>query len=100
MFGTKLEAQDMLKFGMANRIFPTATFHQDVLNYLKQQLANNDHSSLLLTKKLMTKPLRDKRVHAVAEAHDLLAVMFSKGLPQKRFAEKAKEMEAKSKAKI
>lgn len=100
MFGSKLDAQAMLATGMANRILPFSTFHADLLALLTQQLKDNDPGSILLTKKLVAGPLKEKRMKAVVEAQDVLADRFVDGAPEKRFKKKAEEMVARSKAKI
>jgi Delta3-Delta2-enoyl-CoA isomerase len=98
MFGRKLSAEELEKYGVVNRILPTKTFHEDVRKYLEEQLEVNDGKSMMEAKRLMNAPLRDGRMVAVANAMDALAERFLSGAPEERFAKKKKEMEAKSKA--
>ncbi|KXS22480.1 ClpP/crotonase [Gonapodya prolifera JEL478] len=99
MFGTKLDAATMEKWGLVNRVFPTANFHAAVGAYLEQQLNDNDPTSLLETKRLVTEPLRESRMQAAYRSVDALAEMFAKGIPVSRFVKKAAELAAKSAAK-
>ncbi len=82
-----------------SRIFPHASFHADVRNYLLQQLSVNDPSSMLKTKELMAGPLRDKRLHAVNVSMDALSERFVEGVPQRRIAKRAGELAGGSKGK-
>lgn len=97
IFGRKISPVEMEAWGLANRIFPAASFQQDVQAYLQDQLAVNDGKSMMEAKRLMNAPLRDGRMVAVQNAMDALAERFVDGAPYERFALKRKEMEAKSK---
>ncbi|KAF2840684.1 peroxisomal d3,d2-enoyl-CoA isomeras-like protein [Patellaria atrata CBS 101060] len=97
MFGRKLTAQELEQWGMVNRIFPNEGFHQRVVSFLEEQLAVNDGKSMMETKKLQNASLRDGRIVAVVNAVDALAERFVADAPLQRFAEKKKELEAKSK---
>ncbi len=97
MFGRKLTAQELESWGAVNRLFPAATFHADVQKYLEEQLAVNDGKSMMEAKRLMNIPLREGRMVAVVNAMDALAERFVDGAPTRRFVEKKKELEAKSK---
>ncbi|KAJ3342214.1 hypothetical protein HDU93_003004 [Gonapodya sp. JEL0774] len=99
MFGTRVDAAEMEKWGLVNRVFPTATFHQSVGAYLAKQLAECDHTSLLETKRLITEPLKEARIQAAYRSVDALAEMFAKGIPTDRFRAKAAAMAAKSASK-
>ncbi len=96
MFGRKLGAEELEKYGVVNRIFPTKTFHEDVKKYLEQQLDVNDGKSMMEAKRLMNAPLRDGRIAAVTNAMDALSERFVAGAPAERFAKKKREMEEKS----
>ncbi|KAI9005014.1 peroxisomal d3,d2-enoyl-CoA isomerase [Hyaloraphidium curvatum] len=101
ILGRKLTVEEMERFGLVNRIYPQATFHADVRAYLQDRLAVNEHSSMLVSKKLMAGPLRDKRVHAVNESMSALSSRFSTGVATKRLEQRRAEMvAAKKKAKI
>jgi len=97
MFGRKLSAEELERWGLANRVFPAASFQQDVQRYLQEQLAVNDGKSMMEAKRLMNAPLRDGRMVAVQNAMDALSERFVEGAPYERFALKRKEMEEKSK---
>jgi Delta3-Delta2-enoyl-CoA isomerase len=97
MFGRKISATEMESWGLANQVFPTKTFQQDVQKYLQTQLDVNDGKSMMEAKRLMNAPLRDGRMVAVQNAMDALAERFVEGAPYERFAQKRKEMEAASK---
>ena len=49
MMGRKLTSDEMIDMGIANQVFPDATFRQDVSSYLNTQLEVNDHKSMLGT---------------------------------------------------
>lgn len=97
MFGRKITATEMEAWGLANQIFPAASFQKDVQKYLQDKLDVNDGKSMMEAKRLMNAPLRDGRMVAVQNAMDALAERFVDGAPYERFAMKRKEMEAKSK---
>ncbi|KXS21468.1 ClpP/crotonase [Gonapodya prolifera JEL478] len=88
MLGRQLSAQEMEEWGLVNRIYPSATFQTDYLSYLRTNLALNDATSLLETKRLIAGPLREGRMLAVFRAQDALAEMLASGRPGKRFLEK------------
>ena len=100
MFGRKLTAQELEQWGMVQRIFPTASFHDDVKKFLQEQLDVNDGKSMMEAKRLMNAPLRDGRMVAVVNAMDALAERFVEGAPEARFAKKKAELEGKSKNKL
>jgi len=97
MFGTKLTAQDLLSYGLVNRIFPFEGFQESVKGFLEEQLKVNDGKSMMETKRLQNAPLRDGRLLAVVNSVDALAERFVEGAPFQRFAEKKAALEAKSK---
>jgi peroxisomal 3,2-trans-enoyl-CoA isomerase len=98
MFGRRVMADELEKWGLVNRIFPKDGFHQHVEKYLQEQLDVNDGKSMMEAKRLQNAPLRDSRMVAVYNSVDALADRFASGAPLKRFAAKKAELEAKSKA--
>ncbi|KAG9240677.1 peroxisomal d3,d2-enoyl-CoA isomeras-like protein [Calycina marina] len=97
MFGRKLGAQELLDWGLVNRIFPTEGFHESVKKFLRDQLEVNDGKSMMEMKRLQNAPLRDGRMLAVHNSVDALAERFVEGAPTQRFAIKKAELEARSK---
>ncbi|KAI9641354.1 hypothetical protein NHQ30_010156 [Ciborinia camelliae] len=93
MFGRKLTADEILSFGIANRIFEEAGFEEKVLEYLEGVLVVNDGKSMMEAKRLQNLPLRDSRILAVYNSIDALAERFVDGAPFERFEAKRKEME-------
>ncbi|KAF7880059.1 uncharacterized protein EAF02_007696 [Botrytis sinoallii] len=98
MFGGKLTADDILSFGIANRIFESEGFGEKVIEYLEEILKTNDGKSMMEAKRLQNLPLRDSRILAVYNSIDALAERFVDGAPFERFEAKRKEMEAKSRS--
>ncbi|KAF7897749.1 uncharacterized protein EAF01_008715 [Botrytis porri] len=98
MFGGKLTADDILSFGIANRIFEKEGFEENVVEYLGEILKVNDGKSMMEAKRLQNLPLRDSRILAVYNSIDALAERFVDGAPFERFEAKRKEMEAKSRS--
>ena len=96
MFGRKLSAQELLDWGLVNRIFSTASFHEDVKKFLQEQLEVNDGKSMMEMKRLQNAPLRNGRLLAVVNSMDALADRFVEGTPFARFAVKRAAMEGKS----
>lgn len=93
MFGRKLTAEELERWGLVNKIFPKKTFQEDVLKYLQGQLDVNDGKSMMEHKRLMNAPLRAGRMLAVYDSVDALAERFVAGAPLKRFEKKKLEME-------
>ncbi|KAI9034225.1 peroxisomal d3,d2-enoyl-CoA isomerase-like protein [Hyaloraphidium curvatum] len=104
VLGRKMTADDLHALGFVNRVFPDATFRQDVRAYLDEQLEQNEFSSMLEAKRLINAPLREERILANYRATDALANRFVENIPAKRFLKKAEELAAKraarNKAKI
>ncbi|KAE8453242.1 hypothetical protein EG329_011309 [Mollisiaceae sp. DMI_Dod_QoI] len=98
MFGRKLTADELERWGIVNKIFPVEKFHQNVKEYLEEQLRVNDGKSMMEMKRLQNAPLRDGRMIAVVNSLDALAERFVEGAPTKRFEMKKKELEEKSKS--
>jgi peroxisomal 3,2-trans-enoyl-CoA isomerase len=95
MFGRKLSAEELEKWGMVNQIFPVEDFQLHVKKYLEGQLSVNDAKSMMETKRLQNAPLRDARLIAVVNSLDALAERFVDDAPMKRFAIKKKELEGR-----
>ncbi len=95
MFGRKLSAEELEKFGIMNRVFDAkdGEFHMRVRGYLDEQLEMNDGKSMMETKRLMNAPLRDGRLIAVVNSIDALAERFVDGAPMERFLIKKSELE-------
>jgi peroxisomal 3,2-trans-enoyl-CoA isomerase len=93
MFGRKLTAEELLNFGLVNRIFPTEGFHGSVVGFLEEQLAVNDGKSMMEMKRLQNASLRDGRIVAVYNSLDALAERFVEDAPKKRFEVKKAELE-------
>ena len=96
MFGRKLTAQELLDWGMVNKIFPTEGFHESVKGYLKEQLEVNDGKSMMEMKRLQNAPLREGRLLAVVNSMDALAERFVDGAPLQRFVIKKAALEGES----
>ncbi|KAF2030374.1 ClpP/crotonase [Setomelanomma holmii] len=99
MFGRKLSPQELLDAGMYNYVWDAAgdEFQTKVVSFLEEQLKTNDGKSMIEMKRLQNAPIRDARLIAVVNAVDALAERFVEDAPKKRFEEKRKELEAKSK---
>ncbi|KAF1951774.1 peroxisomal d3,d2-enoyl-CoA isomerase [Byssothecium circinans] len=100
MFGRKLSASELLAAGMYNYVWELTgdAFHAEVVTFLEGQLAVNDGKSMMEMKRLQNSAVRDARMVAVVNAVDALAERFVDDAPGRRFAEKRREMEEKSKA--
>ena len=100
MFGRKLTAEELERFGIVTKIFPAGDgFHGEGEAYLQEQLRVNDGKSMMEAKRLQNAGLRDQRMLAAYNAFDALAERFVEDAPAKRFLAKRMEMEAKSKKK-
>ncbi|KXS18009.1 ClpP/crotonase [Gonapodya prolifera JEL478] len=99
MFPQRISSAQMENIGMANRIFPDEGFHDAVLAYLTKQLEDNDPTSLLETKRLITLHLRESRMHAIYRAQERLGEHFALGIPQARMVKRVKEMQAAAESK-
>lgn len=97
MFGRQVTVEELEQWGMVNRIFPKENFHKSVVEFLERQLSVNDGKSMMESKRLQNAQLRDARLIAVYNSIDALAERFVEGAPAKRFAEKRKLLESKSK---
>lgn len=100
MFGRKLTVEELEQWGLVNRIFEKEGFHEKVEGFLREQLSVNDGRSMVETKRLTNAPLRDGRMMAVYNSIDALAERFVVDAPKKRFEEKKRELDAKSRSKI
>lgn len=85
MFGRKLSVEELVEWGMVNRVFPVDGFHESVVEYLKGQLEANDGKSMMEAKRLHNSPLIEKRLLAVYDAADALAERYVEDAPRARF---------------
>lgn len=99
MFGRKLSAKELLDSGLYNYVFDLegAAFQAKVVEFLEGQLKVNDGKSMMEMKRLQNGKIRDERMIAVVNAVDALAERFVEDAPKKRFEEKRRELEEKSK---
>lgn len=96
MFGRKMTAQELEQWGLFSKVFPVASFQDDVQKYLQHQLDTNDGESMMISKQLQNGPLRNERLIALYDAADALAERFVDGAPVRRFALKIEELEGMS----
>jgi peroxisomal 3,2-trans-enoyl-CoA isomerase len=99
MFGRQLTAAELEANGLYNRVFNSVgeEFQAEVVKFLEGQLEVNDGKSMMEMKRLQNAGIRDQRLVAVVNAVDALAERFVEDAPKKRFEEKRKLLEAKSK---
>jgi len=93
MLGRKINVEELLQWGMVNRVFEHEGFHDKVIHFLEKQLDVNDGKSMLEAKRLMSSPLRGGRLLSLYEAVDAVAERFVEDAPVKRFAEKTRLLE-------
>ncbi len=93
MFGTKLSAEELEKFGIVNKIFPHEGFQGHVRKYLEEHLKDKDGKSMMEVKRLQNASFRDQRIVAVYNSIDALAERFVEGAPFNRFMLKMQELE-------
>lgn len=93
MLGRKVTVDELLQWGMVNRVLEHQGFHDHVLRFLDEQLDVNDGKSMLEAKRLMTGPLRRGRLISLYEAVDAVAERFVEDAPVQRFAEKTRLMD-------
>ncbi|KAI9016851.1 ClpP/crotonase-like domain-containing protein [Hyaloraphidium curvatum] len=98
VWGDRMDAETMERLGLANFVLPAAGFMDKVLGYLTEKLDANDAGSVLLAKKLMADPLREKRKRAVVEAMTALAERFASGAPKERTKTYLVELKARNAA--
>ncbi|KAF2867259.1 peroxisomal d3,d2-enoyl-CoA isomerase [Massariosphaeria phaeospora] len=101
MFGRKLSAPELLAAGLYNRVFASegAAFQDEVVAFLEEQLRVNDGESMMEMKRLGNAQVRGSRMLAVVDAVDALAERFVQDAPVRRFEEKRRELEGKSRVK-
>jgi len=95
MFGTKLTADDLEKYGLVNKIFSHEGFHGHVKKYLEDHLKDKDPKSMIEVKRLQNASFRDQRIVAVYNSVDALAERFVEGAPFERFQLKMQELEGR-----
>ena len=93
MFGTKLSAEELERYGVVNKIFPNEGFHGHVKKYLTEHLKDKDPKSMIEVKRLQNASFRDQRIVAVFNSIDALAERFVEGAPFERFRLKMQELE-------
>jgi len=98
MFGTKLSAPELERYGVVNKVFPSDGFHGHVKTYLEEHLKDKDSKSMIEVKRLQNASFRDQRIIAVFNSVDALAERFVEGAPFERFQLKMQELEAKSRS--
>lgn len=96
MFGRKVEVEELVQWGMVNRVFEHEGFHDKVIQFLEEQLQINDGKSMMEHKRLMNAPLRAGRLLALYDAADAVTERFVEDAPLRRFAEKKKLLEGQS----
>lgn len=85
MMGRKMTIQEMVDWGVVNRVFAHEGFGDSVVGYLEEMLSLNDGGSMVESKRLMNESLRTERLAAVWEAADALAERFVVDAPRERF---------------
>jgi peroxisomal 3,2-trans-enoyl-CoA isomerase len=93
MFGTKLSAAELEKYGVVNKVFPNEGFLGYVKKYLEDHLKDKDAKSMIEVKRLQNAGFRDQRIVAVFNSMDSLAERFVDGAPFDRFKLKMQELE-------
>ena len=96
----KIDSKTMLAWGLANRVFPDATFRDDVAAFWHDHLNRNNHRSILESKKLIASPKREAWLGAAVRASSALADSFVRGDPIVAFEAKRKLLESKKKGKL
>lgn len=95
MFGRKVPVDELVQWGMVNRVFEHEGFHASVIAFLKEQLEINDGRSMMEHKRLMNAPLRAGRMLALHDAADAVAERFVEGAPAERFTRKSQLLAGK-----
>jgi peroxisomal 3,2-trans-enoyl-CoA isomerase len=95
MLGRKITVEELLQWGMVNRVFEHEGFHDQVIQFLEEQLDVNDGKSMLEAKRLMNVPLRRDRLLSLYEAVDAVAERFVEDAPVQRFIEKTRLLQGK-----
>lgn len=90
MLGRKVGVEELVQWGMVNRVFAHDGFHASVLRFLEDLLEENDGVSMLEAKRLMSAQFTAARLLALHEAADAVAERFVEGAPAERFARKSK----------
>ncbi|KAL4861862.1 hypothetical protein BDV12DRAFT_57343 [Aspergillus spectabilis] len=106
MFGRRCGVEELENWGLVNRVFGIDAkgkaqgvgFHEAVKGYLREQLRVNDAVSMLESKRLMNKGLREGRIVALVDAVDALAERFVEGVPMEKFQRKTEELKRASEA--
>lgn len=93
MFGRKISVEEFERWGLVNHLFPAENFHQHVIEFLEEQLKVNDAKSLLESKRLSVKPLREGRINAMYDSFDALSERSVDGVSKGRFEARMKELD-------
>ncbi|KAK5055331.1 hypothetical protein LTR84_013081 [Exophiala bonariae] len=100
MLGRKVGVEELVQWGMVNRVFAHEGFHARVVEFLDEMLEENDGVSMLEAKRLLSAELRPGRLLALYEAADAVAERFVDGAPAERFVRKSQLLAEKSKRKL
>ena len=96
MFGNKATAKELKEMGLVNQLFPTKGFQESVQAHLVEMLRERSGKSMVETKRLQNKSVRDARILALFEAWNALAERFVDGEPTERMLAKTKELQGMS----
>ncbi|KAJ3102236.1 hypothetical protein HDU97_000672 [Phlyctochytrium planicorne] len=97
LFGRKFSAQELLGAGFVQRVFPDATFHQEVSKILSGVVKSAFPASLNISKKLIRDTLDREYARAYSLELDVLTERFSSGDPARAF-KRLVEIAAKKRA--
>lgn len=93
MFGRKLSAQELEDWGIVARVLPQRGFQDHVMRFLEEKLDKNDGKSMMEAARLVKMSLRNDRILAAYNSIDALSERFATGAPQRRFRDKAMELQ-------
>lgn len=96
--GRTLSANEMVAFGIASRVFPAATFHEDVLHAVTAGCSACASSSMLASKRLLLATYQERMSQQNEKETIQLIKQFQSGEPMDRFAKKFMEMRKAAKA--
>ena len=92
MFGGRATVEELQTMGLVNQIFPKEGFHEKVHNYLKEMLMERSGASMMETKRLQARSVRDQRVLALYDSYVALMQRFVDGEPTVRMTAKMNEL--------
>ncbi len=96
LLGRKITVEELLQWGMVNRVFEHEGFHDQVIHFLEAQLELNDGKSMLEAKRLMNTSLKRGRLLSLYEAVDAVAERFVEDAPVQRFLDKTRLLQGQS----